>query len=42
MAKQNDAMLVIVNRDPTDLDRIADLVLNSEIGPTLGEAVNVN
>ena len=24
MAKQNDAGLVIVNRDPTDLDRIAD------------------
>ena len=42
MAKQNDARLVIVNRDPTDLDRIADLVLNREIGPTLGEAVNVN
>ena len=42
MAKQNDARLVIVNRDPTDLDCIADLVLNSEIGPTLGEAVNVN
>ena len=42
MAKQNDAGLVIVNRDPTDLDRIADLVLNREIGPTLGEAANVN
>lgn len=42
MAKQNGAKLVILNRDPTDLDRIADLVLNREIGPTLGEAANVN
>ena len=42
MAKQNDARLVIINRDPTDLDRMADLVLNREIGPTLGEAANVN
>jgi len=42
MAKQNGAKLVILNRDPTDLDSIADLVLNREIGPTLGEAVNVN
>jgi NAD-dependent deacetylase len=42
MAKQNGAKLVILNRDPTDLDRIADLVLNHEIGPTLGEAANVN
>jgi NAD-dependent deacetylase len=42
MAKRNGAKLVIVNRDPTDLDGIADLVLNREIGPTLGEAANVN
>jgi len=42
MAKQNGAKLVILNRDPTNLDRIADLVLNREIGPTLGEAANVN
>lgn len=42
MAKQHGAKLVILNRDPTDLDRIADLVLNREIGPTLGEAANVN
>ncbi|MEE2998147.1 MAG: Sir2 family NAD-dependent protein deacetylase [Pseudomonadota bacterium] len=42
MAKKNGARLVIINRDPTDLDGIADLVLNSEIGPTLGEAANVN
>ena len=42
MAKRNGAKLVILNREPTDLDEIADIVLNREIGPTLGEAVNVN
>lgn len=42
MAKQNGAKLVIVNRDPTDLDDLADLVLNMEIGPTLGAAVGLN
>ncbi len=42
MAKRNGAKLVIINRDPTDLDGIADLVLNREIGPALGEAANVN
>lgn len=42
MAKQNGARLVIVNRDPTDLDERADLVLNREIGATLGDAVGVN
>lgn len=42
MAKHNGAQLVIVNRDPTDLDPVADLVVNREIGPTLGEAANVN
>ena len=42
LAKENGARLVIVNRDPTELDPLADLVLNLEIGPTLGEAANVN
>ncbi|PPR09308.1 MAG: NAD-dependent protein deacetylase [Alphaproteobacteria bacterium MarineAlpha11_Bin1] len=42
MAKENGANLVIINREPTDLDCIADIVLNWEIGPTLGEAVNVD
>jgi hypothetical protein len=28
--------LVIVNRDPTDMDDMADLVLNTEIGPVMG------
>ena len=41
LARQNGARLVIINREPTDLDGLADLVLNGEIGPTLGEAVGV-
>jgi NAD-dependent deacetylase len=35
MAKQNDAALVIVNRDPTEFDEIADLVIRDDIGTTL-------
>lgn len=42
MAKDSGATVVILNRDPTDLDGYADLVLNWEIGPLLGRAVNVN
>lgn len=42
IAKQNGATLVILNRDPTELDPIADLVINAEIGDTLGEAVGVD
>jgi NAD-dependent deacetylase len=37
MAKRNGATLVIVNREPTDQDRFADLVLHDEIGPVLEE-----
>jgi NAD-dependent deacetylase len=42
LAKRNGARLVILNREPTDLDGHADLVINGEIGPTLGDAVGVN
>jgi NAD-dependent deacetylase len=42
IAKQNGAALVIVNRDPTGLDRMADLAIHESIGDTLGEAVGVN
>lgn len=42
LAKRNGAALVIINRDPTGLDDIADLVLNRAIGETLGDAVGVN
>jgi NAD-dependent deacetylase len=41
LAKRNGAALVIVNREPTGLDRIADLVLHRSIGEALGEAVGV-
>ncbi|HKS89962.1 MAG TPA: Sir2 family NAD-dependent protein deacetylase [Stellaceae bacterium] len=41
LAKRNGAALVIVNREPTGLDAIADLVLNRAIGETLGAAVGV-
>jgi NAD-dependent protein deacetylase/lipoamidase len=35
MAKRNGAKLVIVNREPTDIDDMADLVLNTDIGPVM-------
>lgn len=41
VAKLNGARLVIVNREPTDQDDAADLVIHGEIGPTLGAAVGV-
>ena len=39
-AKRVGFSLVILNRDPTDQDPMADLVLNLEIGPTLGNLVD--
>jgi NAD-dependent deacetylase len=42
LAKRNGATLVILNREPTGLDGIADLVLNRSIGETLGAAVGVD
>jgi NAD-dependent deacetylase len=42
LAKHNGARLVIINREPTGLDAIADLVLNRPIGETLGAAVGVD
>jgi NAD-dependent deacetylase len=35
MAKRNGAALVIVNREPTDFDDIADLVVRNDIGDAL-------
>jgi NAD-dependent deacetylase len=35
MAKRNGARLVILNRDPTDFDDVADLVIRADIGATL-------
>ncbi len=34
-AKRAGAKMAILNRDPTELDRFADCVVNGEIGPTL-------
>jgi NAD-dependent deacetylase len=36
MAKRNGAALVIINREPTEFDDIADLVVHHEIGDVLG------
>jgi NAD-dependent deacetylase len=39
LARRNGARLIIVNREPTDIDDIADLVVNNSIGKTFGAAV---
>ncbi|MGQ3284579.1 SIR2 family NAD-dependent protein deacylase [Bosea sp. (in: a-proteobacteria)] len=39
IAKRREATLVIVNREPTELDAIADLVVRAEIGAALGPLV---
>jgi NAD-dependent deacetylase len=41
-AKRNGAALAIVNREPTDQDAFADLVLHDEIGPVLGAVAAAN
>ena len=35
MAKRNGAALIIVNREPTEFDDIADLVVRHDIGDVL-------
>jgi NAD-dependent deacetylase len=42
LAKRNGARLVIINREPTEQDDLADLVINAEIGATMSRAVGVN
>jgi NAD-dependent deacetylase len=42
LAKKNGARLAIVNREPTELDPYADLVLHDEIGPVMNEAAPAN
>lgn len=42
LAKRNGARLIILNREETDMDEIADLVLHEEIGPTLRTAAMLN
>lgn len=41
IAKQYGAQLVIINRDSTPIDQMANLLLNTEIGPTLGAVTGV-
>ncbi|HVY56707.1 MAG TPA: Sir2 family NAD-dependent protein deacetylase [Xanthobacteraceae bacterium] len=40
MAKRNGAKLVILNRDPTDFDDLADLVIRADIGTVLAPFVS--
>jgi NAD-dependent deacetylase len=42
LARRNGARLVIVNREPTEQDEIADLVVHGEIGPVMSAAVPSN
>ncbi len=42
VAKKNGARLVILNREETPLDEVADLVIHDEIGPTLSGVVGLN
>ncbi|MDB5475844.1 MAG: transcriptional regulator, Sir2 family [Phenylobacterium sp.] len=42
LAKRNGARLAIVNREPTDQDAYADLVLHDEIGPAMSDAPPVD
>ncbi|HBA33815.1 MAG TPA: NAD-dependent deacetylase [Gammaproteobacteria bacterium] len=39
IAKRQGAKLVIINRDPTELDSVADLVIHNEIGPVMRRMV---
>ena len=39
MAKNAGARLVIINREPTEQDAVADLVIHHDIGETLGPFV---
>jgi NAD-dependent deacetylase len=40
MAKRNGARLIIINREPTDFDDIADLVVHHDIGAVLEQFVD--
>jgi NAD-dependent deacetylase len=40
MAKRNGAALVIINREPTDFDNLADLVVRQDIGDALAPFVH--
>ncbi|MBI1204899.1 MAG: NAD-dependent deacetylase [Rhodopseudomonas sp.] len=40
LAKRNGAALVIVNREPTEFDEVADLVVRNDIGDALGPFIS--
>ena len=42
MAKRNGAALVIINREPTDFDDVADLVVRGDIGDTLAPFIPID
>ena len=42
IGKRLGAALAILNREPTELDAPADLVLNREIGATLGAVTGID
>ena len=42
LARHNGARLAIINREPTDQDPLADLVLHDEIGPVMSSVVPAN
>jgi NAD-dependent deacetylase len=42
IAKQNGAGLVIINRDPTELDQYADLVIREDIGTVMEPLMGLN
>jgi NAD-dependent deacetylase len=39
LAKRNGAKLVIINRDPTPYDDLADMVIHSQAGPTMANVL---
>jgi NAD-dependent deacetylase len=41
MAKRNGARLTIINRDPTEFDDLADLVVREDIGSVLAPFIAV-
>lgn len=42
LAKRGGSTLAILNREPTELDPLADLVIHDEIGPLLGDLAGDN
>jgi NAD-dependent deacetylase len=42
LAVRNGARLAIVNREPTPLNEMADIVVRGPIGEVFGDAVGVN